>query len=49
MTVEEWNACRALVEAEVVNAGLDCFTCNSWQDCDQSGGPNQCINNRCQF
>ena len=49
MNIEEWNACRAMIEAEIVNAGLDCFECNQWQDCDQSGGPNQCISNRCQF
>ena len=49
MTLEQWNACLALVEAEVVNAGLTCFDCNQWQDCDQSAGPNQCINNVCQY
>lgn len=49
MNVEQWNACLALLQAEVVNADLTCLQCNSYQDCDQSDGPNQCTNNMCDY
>ena len=49
ISAEEWNACLGLVEAEAANVGLICFDCSTWQDCDQSAGPNQCIGNYCQY
>lgn len=50
ITAEEWDACVDMVWTEIALVGLaPCSNCSTWQDCDQSQGPNQCIGNRCQY